>query len=258
MSNKILTHQLVREVRHPAWTPTNPDGTTPVLGGTATNGPNDWQPIAFGKGDMVTGATPNTKTFRADKGHMVAVSGYSEQDTIEDHSGDGDDAQQMRSVDFEVPQSRTITAICERGYRYISAFLTVVRRDPTRRPMELRETYFEVSASGTIAVDGAVTASAEVTIDGADAADLAVGDLITIAAVVGVRRIESRTATTITLDAPVTAADAAAVSRAARTSRTTQKFLVEGRVHTNEGKTTLKVEATLNPYDAATEEGMQA
>ena len=104
MSN-IPVHQILREVRHLAWTPVNPDGTTPELAGAAVApAAHDWQPIGYGR-DLVTGAGSDTVTWRGDMGQMLTLSGYSTQDTIVDHSGDGDDAQQMRSVEFEVPQT---------------------------------------------------------------------------------------------------------------------------------------------------------
>ena len=194
---------------------------------------------------------------------MMTLSGYSTQDTIVDHSGDGDDAQQMRSVDFEVPQTRSLSFIVPATWQWLARFLWTVFRDSTKRPLELRETHYSIAAASAainrVAGYAAAFAGA-IIIDGAGAAGLAVGNLITLDGTATVYRIESRGANTITLDKPLQAAVANndAVARAARTVRTRQQFYVETTPQVIESKSVLKIDGvTLQPYDRATEEGMQ-
>ena len=52
-----LVREVLLDVRHPAWTPVNPAGETPVLNGTATLAPNDWQPLATGRVGRSVGAS---------------------------------------------------------------------------------------------------------------------------------------------------------------------------------------------------------
>ena len=187
MSN-IPVNGILREVRHPAWTPVNVDGTSPTLSGTSTNAAGDWQPIGIGR-ELVQGTSPNTKTWKGDAGQMMTLSGYSTQDTISDDSGDGDDAAQMRSHDFEMPQTRALSCIVPATWQWLPRFLTTAFRDAMKRPIELRETHY---MSGT------------------------------------------------------------------RTVRTTQQFLVETIPQVIESKSVLKIDGvTLQPFDRATEEGMQ-
>ena len=140
MSN-IPVHELTREVRHAAWTPVNPDGTTPALAGSGSNAANDWQPFGTGSGGFVRGTSPNTVTFTGDDGQMMTISGYATQDTIEDHTGDGDEAVQMRSVELEVPQARQMSLIVPATWQWMAKFLQTVFRDAMKRPMEIRDTY---------------------------------------------------------------------------------------------------------------------
>ena len=254
MSN-IPVHSIFREVRHPAWTPINPDGTTPAGTAPVANG---WQPIGHGREFIAAGTT-----WKGDAGQMMTLSGYATQDTVVDHSGDGDNAQQMRSVDFEVPQTRSLSFIVPATWQWLARFLWTVFRDATKRPLELRETHFSIVAA-TAAVNNtggyAAAFAGALGVDGPGAGDLAVGDLITFGNTTTVYRVESRTTDTITLDKPLAAAviDNLTINRAARTVRTTQQFYVETTPQVIESKSVLKIDGvTLQPYDRATEEGMQ-
>ena len=265
MSN-IPVHQILREVRHLAWTPVNPDGTTPELAGAAVApAANDWQPIGYGRDLVKVGsAAADTVTWRGDLGQMLTLSGYSTMDTIVDHTGDGDDAVQRRSVEFEDPQSRTLSFIAPAGFQWLARFLTLCFRDgPPKRPFELRETHYDV-ASAVAAVNlaaGYIAGYAgAILIDGTNADDLSVGDLINFDGTSTVYGIVARGAASITLDKPLAAAiaDNDDIARAARTVRTQQKFWVETAPQVIESKSVLKIDGvTLQPYDRATEEGMQ-
>ena len=263
MSN-IPVHQILREVRHLAWTPVNPDGTTPALLGSAVApAPNDWQPIGYGR-EIVRGTAPNTTTWKGELGQMLTLSGYNTMDTIVDHTGDGDDAVQRRSVEFEDPQSRTLSFIAPAGFQWLARFLTLCFRDgPPKRPFELRETHYDVAAAAAainLAAGYAAAFEGPMLIDGAGAADLGVGDLITLNGTPTVYGIIARTAASVTVDKPLVAAlaDDDVVARAARTVSTTQKFWVESLPQVIESKSVLKIDGvTLQPYDRATEEGMQ-
>ena len=86
------------------------------------------------------------------------------------------------------------------------------------------------------------------------------GDLINFDGTSTVYGIVARGAASITLDKPLAAAiaDNDDIARAARTVRTTQKFWVESNPQVIESKSVLKIDGvTLQPYDRATEEGMQ-
>ena len=139
MSN-IPVHGVERTASHPAWTPVSVDGTAPTDGGTAT-AVGDPQPFGVGSAPFITGTTPNIHTFKGDDGQMITISGYNTADTIEDHSGDGDSAAQMRSVDFEVPGTRQLSCVVPAGWEWMAKFLQTVFRDSMKRPMKITDVY---------------------------------------------------------------------------------------------------------------------
>ena len=109
--SSIRTSSLGREVRHPLWTPTNYDGSSPQLGGTGANAPGSWQPVGVGQNDYRDGDATDFRLFKADSGSKFILSGFSKKDTIEDDTGDGDSAVQMRSRVFTVPGGRQASFI---------------------------------------------------------------------------------------------------------------------------------------------------
>ena len=131
MSN-IPVHSIVREIKHPAWTPVSVDGTA-ITGAMA----DDYQALGIGSADKDIGGN----TFKGDAGQMFTLSGYNTTDTIEDHSGDGDDAAQMRSVDFEVPGSRTLSCVVPAGWLWLPEMLHTIFRDANKRALTVRDTY---------------------------------------------------------------------------------------------------------------------
>ena len=193
--SSIRTSSLVREVRHPLWTPQNYDGSSPILAGTETNAANDWQPLGVGKDPMVIGASPNTKTFKADAGSKFILSGFSKKDTIEDDTGDGDDAVQMRSRVFTVPGGRQASFIVPATWTWLAQFLATVYDDPYvtgKRPFDLRETRYAVAAAaGTVDLGAGYAAGYEGEIVATGIDDIAVGDLVSIdSSSPDVRRLE--------------------------------------------------------------------
>ena len=131
MSN-IPVSSIERDVKHPAWTPVSVDGTA-VTGAM----PDDYQPLGIGAADKTVGAL----VFKGDAGQMFTLSGVNSADKIEDHSGDGDDVAQMRSVDFETPGSRTLSCVVPAGWGWVPALIRTVFHDAAKRPMTIRDTY---------------------------------------------------------------------------------------------------------------------
>ena len=141
MSN-IPVHEILREIKHPAWTPVNVDGTAPTVLGTATApAAGDYQPLGLGAGDFVVGTSPNTTTYKGDAGQMFTLSGYNKTKQIDDHTGDGDNAVQMRGVKLQIPGSRQLSCIVPSGWTWVPELLSTVDNDAQERPMTIRDTY---------------------------------------------------------------------------------------------------------------------
>ena len=141
MSN-IPVHGILREIKHPAWTPVSVDGAAPTTAGTATApAAGEYQPLGFGPGDYVVGTSPNTVTYKGDSGQMFTLSGYNTADTFEDFTGDGDKVTQMRSVDQEVPGTRQLSCTVPAGWTWVPELLQTVFRDSLKRPMTIKDTY---------------------------------------------------------------------------------------------------------------------
>ena len=141
MSN-IPVHGVERTVSHPAWIPVNVDGTPPAVAGTATAPiAGGEQPLGIGPAGIVQGLAANTITYKGDSGQMFTISGYNTADTIEDFTGDGDAATQMRSVDLEVPGTRQLSCTVPIGFTWVPAMLHTIFRDQMKRPFTLKDTY---------------------------------------------------------------------------------------------------------------------
>ena len=139
--SSIAVHQILREVRHPAWTPENPDGTAPTAVGTSVVAANGWQPVGTGEADFMQGDSTNHLLFDGDAGQMFTISGHNTGYTQNDVTGDGDDVVQMDDFDVEVPGTRSLSAIQPTKLGWLSKFLHTVANDAMRRPMEVRDTY---------------------------------------------------------------------------------------------------------------------
>ena len=105
MSN-IPVSSVERTASHPAWTPVSVDGTA-VTGAVA----GGVQPFGIGVADKDVGGN----TFLGDSGQMITISGYNTADDIRDHTGDGDSAAQMRSVNYEMPGTGSSPASCQQA-----------------------------------------------------------------------------------------------------------------------------------------------
>ena len=132
MSN-IPVHVILREFKHPAWTPVSVDGSA-ITSASA----DDYQALGVGSADKVVGGN----TFKGDAGQMFTLSRRTTSaDTIEDHSGDGDAVAQMRSVGFETPGPRTLSCVVPSGWVWLPAMIRTVFHDANKRPMTVRDTY---------------------------------------------------------------------------------------------------------------------
>ena len=140
MSN-IPVHRILREIKHPAWTPVNVDGTDPVTAGTAMVAAGDFQPVGVGAGDFVVGTSPNTITYKGDAGQMLTLNGYNTAFAQDDHTGDGDSVTQMRDIDLETPGARQLSCVAPSEFSWVPAFLQTVARDAMKRPMVIKDTY---------------------------------------------------------------------------------------------------------------------
>ena len=138
--SSIPVHKILREVRHAAWTPENPDGTAPAEAGSSTVAPNGWQPVGTGEGDYVQGDATNFLTFDGDSGQMFTIGPHNTGFTQSDVTGDGDDAVQMDDFDVKVPGTRSLSCIQPVGLGWVLKFLLTVANDAMRRPMEVRDT----------------------------------------------------------------------------------------------------------------------
>lgn len=260
--SSIPTHSLLREVRHPAHTPVNYDGSSPILTGSATNGLNDWQPIGVGDADHLDGASPNQRRFKADAGSKLIISGYSTGETIEDDTGDGDDSVQMRDRSFRVPGGRQVSFIVPASWVWLAPFLNLVKNDRApKRPFELRETRFEAAvanAAVNLAAGYAAAYAGVILADGTDFDALDQGDLVTLNGGSTLYAIALKSATGITLDRPLVAAvaDNDTIVRAARKVQTVERLLVNGYQENKEPKQVLMIEADCVAYGEATETGL--
>ena len=100
-----------RTASHPAWTPVSVDGTA-VTGAVA----GGVQPFGIGVADKDVGGN----TFLGDSGQMIMISGYYTADDIRDHTGDGDSAAQMRSVNYEIPGTRQFSCVAPAGWEWMA------------------------------------------------------------------------------------------------------------------------------------------
>ena len=229
----LLVHQVLLDVRHPAWVPVSPGGETPrVFGAGVTPVAGDWQPLAMGSRPRDVGTSSDYVRFGPDNGLMVTLSPYATSDTIEDHTGDGDTVVQMVSHQLEVPQSRTADFDWTDNGKWLERFVWTVFDDPQKRPLELRERYVSVGAA-TAAINEsagyAIGVEVPILIDGPGADDIITGDLLTLDGTLTVYRVMSRTTISVTLDKPLVAAvaDDDVVSRAAIDKSIQQSYYVQ-------------------------------
>lgn len=260
----LLVHQVMLEIRHPAWAPRNPDGSSPVVSGTGVAGLNDWQPIAFGTVDQVVGATPNTVTYRPDNGLKVMLTPFGTSDMIEDHSGDGDRVGQNVSHEFETLKNRTLSFDWTRKGQWVEALIWRVFDDRSpKRPLEIRETWVdepEAVAAINLAAGYAAAFVGAMLADGAGLADMAVEDLVTLDASATIYKTVAVTADSLTVDRPLVAAldDNDVISRAAILKRITAEYLVSDPGPSRGTKATVGQTAELTPTGVFTREGMGA
>ena len=140
MSN-IPVHGILREIKHPAWLPVSVDGTAPAVAGTGAVAIGDYQPVGVGSGDFVVGPVTNNVTYKGDSGQMFTLSGYNKTKQIDDHTGDGDDAVQMRGVKFQIPGARQLSCVVPAGWHWVPELLSTVDNDADERPMTIKDTY---------------------------------------------------------------------------------------------------------------------
>ena len=258
----LLVHQVVLEIRHPAWVPRNPDGSSPVVAGTGVAGLNDWQPLAFGSVSKVVGASPNTVTYRPDNGLKVMLTPFGTADMIEEHTGDGDTIEQNVSHEFETLKNRTLSFDWTRKGRWIESLIWRVFEDRSpKRPLEIRETWVDEPAAVAAVnkVGGYAAAFAGVMLaDGAGLADMAVEDLVTLDASVTIYKTVAVTADSLTVDRPLVAAldDNDVISRAVILKRITAEYLVSDPGQSRGTKATVGQTVELIPTGEFTREGM--
>ena len=130
--SSIPVSKVERTASHPAWTPVSVDGT--VVTGAV---PGDPQPFGVGVADKVVGAL----TFKGDSGQMITIDGYNFTKKNEDHTGDGDDAVQMRGVGFQMPGTRKLSCVVPAGWEWVPRLLHTVANDANERPMTITDTY---------------------------------------------------------------------------------------------------------------------
>ena len=254
----LIVHQVVLEIRHPAWAPRNPDGSSPLVAGTAVAGLNAWQPLAFGMASKVVGIGGNTVTYRPDNGLKVMLSPFGTADMIEAHTGDGDTVEQNVSHEFETLKNRTLSFDWTRRGEWIEALIWRVFDDRgPKRPLEIRETWVNIpeamAAINLLAGDvGALLA------DGAGLADMAVEDLVTLNASVTIYKAVAVAADSITVDRPLVAAlaDDAVIARASILKRITAEYLVGDPGPARSTKGVVGQSAELVPTGIFTREGM--
>ena len=131
MSN-IPVHSIERTASHPAWLPVSVDGS--VVTGAVIG---DAQAFGIGTADKDVGGN----TFKGDSGQMITISGYNFAKTNEDHTGDGDNAVQMRGVGLQVPGTRQFSCVVPAGWEWMAKFLQTVANDASERPMTIVDTY---------------------------------------------------------------------------------------------------------------------
>ena len=131
MSN-IPVHVILREFKHPAWTPVSVDGTA-ITSASA----DDYQALGTGSADKVVGGN----TFKGDAGQMFTLSGYNVAAKYEDHTGDGDAFTQMRGVRHKTPGQRTLSCVVPKAWVWLPAMLHTIFNDAEERPMTIRDTY---------------------------------------------------------------------------------------------------------------------
>ena len=254
---------VVLEVRHPLWTPRSPGGETPIFEGTGSAPQGGWQPVGIGEVDHVVGSGANTVTYKGDAGLAIKLSGQVIGDMIEDHTGDGDAAVQMRSHRFEVPENRTLEFDATLNGRWLNSFVYTVFDDPTKRPFDLRETYTNKPALETALVNGASVATDQpvLPVDG-DLTGYAVADLITIESDTTntVYRIVSLAADSFTLDKPLVEApgDDKKVMRAELIRRIECPYLIGKITDRREPKGILGMTVDLVAETAPTRTGLSS
>ena len=228
----LLVHQVMLEIRHPAWRPVNPDGSSPVVAGTGVAGLNDWQPLAFGVAPKVVGSGVNTVTYRPDNGLKVMLTPFGTSDMIESHAGDGDTVDQKVSHEFETLKNRTLSFDWTRRGKWIEQLVWLVFEDRSpKRPLEIRETWVDEPAAVAAVnkVGGYAAAFAGVMLaDGAGLADMAVEDLVTLDASATIYKTVAVASDSLTVDRPLVAAldDNDVIARAAILKRIAAEYLV--------------------------------
>lgn len=260
----LLVHQVVLEIRHPAWAPRNPDGSSPVVAGTGAAGLNAWQPLAFGMVDKIVGAGVNTVTYRPDNGLKVMLTPFGTADMIESHAGDGDTVDQKVSHEFETLKNRSLSFDWTRKGHWIEAMIWRVFEDRSpKRPLEIRETWVDIpEAMATINLVGGYAALYEgaMLADGAGLASMAVEDLVTLDASATIYKALAVTADSITVDRPLVAAldDNDVIARAGILKRITAEYLVSDPGASRGTSQTVGQTAELVPTGQFTREGMAA
>ena len=258
----LLVHQVMLEIRHPAWRPVNPDGSSPVAAGTGAVALNDWQLLAFGQADQVQGNAPNTVTYRPDNGLKVMLTPFGTADMIEPHTGDGDTVEQNVSHEFETLKNRTLSFDWTRKGKWIESLIWRVFDDRSpKRPLEIRETWVDEPAAVAAVnkVGGYAAAFAGVMLaDGAGLADMAVEDLVTLDASVTIYQTVAVTADSLTVDRPLVAAldDNDVIARAAILKQITAEYLVGDPGPSRGTKQTVGQTAELVPTGHFTRTGM--
>ncbi len=258
----LLVHQVVLEIRHPAWAPRNPDGSSPVVAGAGAAGLNAWQPLAFGVTDRVVGAGVDTVTYRPDNGLTVMLTPFGTGDMIEPHTGDGDTVTQSISHEIETLKNRTLSFDWTRKGHWIEALVWRVFEDRSpKRPLEIRETWVDIpEAMATINKVGGYAALYEgaMLADGAGLANMAVEDLVTLDASATIYKVDAVTSDSITVDRPLVAAldDDDVIARAAILKRITAEYLVSDPGPSRGTSKTVGQTVELVPTGQFTREGM--
>ena len=260
----LIVHQVMLEIRHPAWRPINPDGSSPVVAGTGVAGLNDWQPLAFGQAPKVVGAGVNTVTYRPDNGLKVMLTPFGTGDLIEDHTGDGDTVAQMASHEFETLKNRTLSFDWTARGKWIESLVWRVFDDRNpKRPLEIRETWVDIPEAVAAINLGAGYPALSVgalLADGAGLADMAIDDLVTLDASATIYKTVAVSSDSITVDRPIVAAldDDDVIARASILKRITAEYLVSDPGPVRSTKGVVGQTAELVPTGVFTREGMAA
>ena len=258
----LLVHQVMLEIRHPAWRPVNPDGSSPLVAGAGAAGLNAWQPLAFGSADMTVGMAPNTVTYRPDNGLKVMLTPFGTADMIEPHTGDGDTVEQNVSHEFETLKNRTLSFDWTRKGKWIERLIWSVFDDRSpKRPLEIRETWVDIPeavAAINLAAGYAAAYEGAMLADGPGLASMAIDDLVTLDATATIYKTVAVSADSLTVDRPLVAAvaDDDVISRAAILKQITAEYLVSDPGLMRGTKQTVGQSAELVPTGIFTRTGM--